>query len=792
MHPVVRSLAAAALAAVSLSCADDSVGIRRGSRLVSLPVAPVFATSATGGPRIEIETIKGVLRRANSTDSSMAEAGVRGDSAVLEFEDVAVTGEETTYELSVKAFDANGVLVFKGTLEVTLTPGSNTPAAPVLTYTAPDATASSIEVRAGGAPTNLVDLQWAGATPGSTTCLNRVPNASAKTQEQLSVVGTNDASQIVPDVRVGWVSRDTSVATVDENGVVRARCSNRWTYIVARTFLDVVDSIKINVTAPPFTLLMTPETANVPRGSQRQMTAILVDENNNATGASAVTWHSSDTERATVSSTGLVTGISNGRVVITASSGDRSTVGIIQVVPPPANRVELSVTSDIIAQGQTRIYGVVAFDSNGDRIPDASGFTWRSTNTGIVSVSSSGTVRGISAGTASVIVSLDGAADTATITVTASTTGRVAGRVVDAATGAAIAGATVTGGGASVQTGADGRFVSPEFPPNGSSITVSATGYASFSYFNLPIQLGQTVDLGDLPAAPAGGSGTMTGTVFNALNDAPVANATVRLFAGINSSASDPNSGVTTPGAVATTTTTANGTFTLASVPAGTYTYTVTGTGFSYTRVVAVAIAATTRDTRINLSPTVSGNGLRIVLTWGDCVANPAVPCDLDSHLTGPTSPPDASGRFYVAYFNPFYYNSPDTVAVLDNDAMDGLGPETITLRQKAAGAYKYYVHNFTDGADTTSTRLSTSAQARVNVYQGANLIATFLPPSGEEGTVWAVFQVEGTTITPVNQMLKMEDFNELPADFMRVGGGDDADVVRQVLSHLQRKKSRK
>jgi hypothetical protein len=777
MQPVVRSLAAAVLAAVSLSCVDHGVGLERGSRLAKLPVAPVFLHVPEGGPAIEIATIRAVLRRESSGDSSVAIAEVAGDSAVLEFENVVVTGEETTFQLSVQAFDENGVLIFSGSEEITLKPGENEVAAPGLEYTAPDATVSAIDIRVGTTSVPQFNLQWAGAAPGNTSCLNRAADPTAVTQQQLTVVGVKADQQTVPNVRVGWTSLDTAVATVDENGLVTARCSNKSTKIIARTFLDKADTIKVIVTAPPFTLLMSPEVAAVPRGTTKQFSAVLVDENGNQTTTSTVNWSSSDAERATVSATGLVTAIANGRVLITASSGDRTTVGVVEVVPPLASRVEITPSSDQLNTGQRRVYSAAAFEANGERIFDASGFDWRSTNTSVVQVSSSGSVFAAGAGVASVIVTLDGKSDTAVVQVTQSTTGQVAGRVLNAATGGPVVSASITGG---VTTDANGRFTSGQLTPP-SSITVSATGLATFTYFNLPIQLGQITELGDLQMAPAGGTGSLTGTVVNALDDAAVSGATVQIFAGINAPETNP--------VIGSTTTDLNGAFTLSAVASGTYTLVVGRSGFSKSRTTAVVVGGAARDNRVPLSPTLAGTGIRVVLSWGDCVANQSVPCDLDSHLTGPASAPD-EGRFHVAYFNDAYVSGTDSVGVLDNDATSGLGPETITLRQKASGVYKYYVHNYSAGTDTTSTALSNSAQARVQVYQGSTLVATFVPPTGQQGTLWAVFQVEGANLLPVNQILKLQDFSEVPADFMRVGSTPDSDLQR-LVAELQRRRTK-
>lgn len=794
MNQFARVFAAVGVAAVSITCADQSIGPRKGG-LALLPIAPVFVTSPAGGPRIDIARVRGILKREQAADSSVAEALVRGDSAVLEFLRVVVTGDSTPYKLTVQAIDANDVVVFKGSETIQVSAGENAPASPVLEYNAPDASVASIEVLASGQAVELISLDWAGAEPSNTSCLSRAPSTAAITQMQLSASGATSQNVGVPGVRVGWTSRDTSVATVDESGLVKARCSNRYTYIVARTFLDVADSVKVDVTAQPFTLLMEPEIAELPRGDTLQLRALLVDENGNPVTTSSVNWFTSDSSRATVSGTGQVVAISNGRVVVTASSGDRSTVGIVQVVPPKAAVVQIAPEIDTLAIGQSRVYRGTAIDRNGQVIGDASGYAWESTNTAVVRVNSSGAVTAMGTGDAMVIVAIDERKDTANVHVRVATDGAVSGFVMNAASGLPIGGASVSrAGGPSAVSDQAGEFTLAGLSP-GDELTILADAYVEVIYHNVPVLLGQTVNLGDIPLAPFDQvNGSLTAVIVNALDDAPVPNALVTLFPGLNPPSADPATGVTTPAAVAEGVTDAQGLFAFPSIPPGTYTLAVGGDGYSATRKVAVSVGAASRTVRIPLSPLVTGDpgALRVVLSWGDCAANQAVPCDLDAHATGPASAPD-EGRFHVAYFSDLYLRGSDTVAVLDNDATEGVGPETITLRPREAGIYKYYVHNYTDGSDTTggmdtsSTRLSTTAQARVDVYRGANLVATFFPPSGQPGTLWNVFQYDGTTLTPVNEMIRVQDFPVVPGDFLRMPD-PERDEQRRILQDWTRR----
>lgn len=42
---------------------------------------------------------------------------------------------------------------------------------------------------------------------------------------------------------------------------------------------------------------------------------------------------------------------------------------------------------------------------------------------------------------------------------------------------------------------------------------------------------------------------------------------------------------------------------------------------------------------------------------------------------------------------------------------------------------------------------------AQVRVYRGSDLVAVFNVPTNQGGTLWTVFELSGSTITPINTM---------------------------------------
>lgn len=758
MHSVVRVLAVAGLAAVSLTCADRSVSGLRG-KLAFLPIAPAWIQGPDGGPNIEVELVRGVLRTSGGTDSLVTEGNVEGDSAVLEFIGVSVTGDSTNYTLGVQAYDTAGVLVFTATDTIAVKPGDNAPATPDVQYAAPDASVTSVDIQAFGVSKTTQNLQWAGARSGSSCLSQKNPASTTDTiSAPLTVVGKNALGAIVPNTRIGWKSLDESVATVDEAGLVRSRCARKATKVVATHFLGHTDTITVDVFAPPFTLLMSPETATLARGSSQQFQAVVIDENGNQSAASSIQWTSSDPTRATVNGSGLVTALRNGRVQISATADGRITIANIDVVRPQAAAVKIIPQKDTLAIGQVRQFIARALDAAGNVIADAANFQWSSSNTAIASIdAASGAATAKTVGPEITIsASLDGQTGNGALKVeTNLPPGTIAGVVRDGATDAVVASAKVrVVGGDSVFTDGTGRFSLPGVR-QGDDLEISKTGtHTSITFFDAPAFPNQTIFVDDIPLPPTGANSGMTGKVLNAINGSGVQGIRVRLYQNLNS---QPSPIRTTATAIDSTTTSSGGTFSFSNKAVGAYTVTASGSGYGSSVGYGVVVAGQNKAmSDVFLPPTApSAGALYVVMTWG-AAGGTNVPADLDLYVTGPapTSATDTVTRFQVHSGNRARVVGVDTVATIDVADNTGPGPEIASVRTAAGpGNYRFYVRNISHASAPTGKSLADSSDVRVDVFQGDRVIATFLPPAGQAGTVWEVFRFDGARLVPVGVM---------------------------------------
>jgi uncharacterized protein YjdB len=166
--------------------------------------------------------------------------------------------------------------------------------------------------------------------------------------------------------------------------------------------------------------VISPINASIQPGTTQQFTATATfGDGSTGDVTSQVAWTSSNPAIATISSSGLATGITFGTVIISGNcqcyitntnlfiGTQTSTITSIAVAPANAG----------VAVGSTQQFIATALSSSGTTSIITSVASWTSSNTAVATVSSSGLATGVSAGTATITASSNGIQGTATLTV---------------------------------------------------------------------------------------------------------------------------------------------------------------------------------------------------------------------------------------------------------------------------------------------------------------------------------------------------------------------------------------
>lgn len=146
---------------------------------------------------------------------------------------------------------------------------------------------------------------------------------------------------------------------------------------------------------------VSPATATVTVGGTTTLSAETRDAAGTVLTGRSIIWSTSASTTATVSSSGVVTGVGAGSVVITATSEGRSGTATITVSPPPVASVTLNVDSADVAVRGTTTLTAVARDAAGTVLTGRP-ITWTTSSAAVATVSASGVITGISAGTVTI------------------------------------------------------------------------------------------------------------------------------------------------------------------------------------------------------------------------------------------------------------------------------------------------------------------------------------------------------------------------------------------------------
>lgn len=224
---------------------------------------------------------------------------------------------------------------------------------------------------------------------------------------------------------IAWTTGSTSVATVSSTGRVTGIAAGVTT--IRATTAGKTGTATVTVTAAPSqppavaTVTVAPSTSTVAAGATVQFTATTKGSEGMILDR-VVTWASNAAAVATISSTGLVTGVGAGTAMITATSEGRSATATVTVTSPPAQTVPVATVSvgpanGLVLAGNTIQMFATTKDAAGNTLTGRV-VAWSSNATGVATVTSAGVVRGVTAGTAVITASSEGKSGTATVTVT--------------------------------------------------------------------------------------------------------------------------------------------------------------------------------------------------------------------------------------------------------------------------------------------------------------------------------------------------------------------------------------
>jgi len=224
-----------------------------------------------------------------------------------------------------------------------------------------------------------------------------------------------DASGTPLDGRsVNWASSAPGVATVSATGLVTAVLAGSATITATSEGKSGTAAITVT-TVPVASVTVSPASASVRVGGTQQVLAVVKDSAGGLLTGRVVVWSSGNTSVATVSSSGLVTGVTAGATTVTAASEGKSTSATITVTNLPVDTVTVSPASATIAIGGTQQLSAVTKDSAG-RTLTGRVVNWSSSSASVASVSG-GLVTGQSAGSVTITATSEGKSGTSVIRV---------------------------------------------------------------------------------------------------------------------------------------------------------------------------------------------------------------------------------------------------------------------------------------------------------------------------------------------------------------------------------------
>jgi uncharacterized protein YjdB len=248
-----------------------------------------------------------------------------------------------------------------------------------------------------------------------------MPSVPIGAQQLLVATGTfiGGSNQVLSSAL--WSSSSTTVSSVsnDASDSGFATTIALGTATISATAGGITGSTTVTVPAPILaSVIINPQGPLVSLGTTQQLTATGTYSDGSVQDLTAsATWTASPPV-ATVSSAGLVTGLSQGTSTIQATSGSQSGSTTVTVGPPVLVSIVLSPANASIALGASQQYQVTGTYSDGSHQDITNSVEWSCLPCSSVYMASAGLVYSLSQGTATIQAALGTITTAAILTVT--------------------------------------------------------------------------------------------------------------------------------------------------------------------------------------------------------------------------------------------------------------------------------------------------------------------------------------------------------------------------------------
>ena len=365
-----------------------------------------------GGTQLTVTTALLVSIQVTPPNASNALGTTRQFTATGTYSDNSI--QDLTATATWASSATNVATIAPGGLASTLAAGMTTISATVATISG----SATLTVT----PAVLISIN---VTPANVTI-------GTLTTQTFTAIGTytNNTTQDVTNDAT-WASSDPSVAPL--NGTTATGLTAGTTNISATVGI-IVGSTPLHVTgATLVSIEVTPANPTAPVGFNVQFTATghFTDGTNNTTQdlTPDVLWGSSSDTNASISnaggSEGLATALQQGSSTISATIAGITGSTLLTVTTSPLVSIEVTPATASIALGTTQTFGAIAHFMDGSSLVVTPQVSWSSSALGVATVSNASGTKGVatsvSAGSAIITASLNGASGNAMLTVTPAT-----------------------------------------------------------------------------------------------------------------------------------------------------------------------------------------------------------------------------------------------------------------------------------------------------------------------------------------------------------------------------------